>query len=79
MGKVWILTRSHNDHNQHGHYFVAPFKQLPTVEQLLDFTKDEVDYSNVTDLLKFLLHLQKGGGRINDEQVWFTLTQPVLY
>ncbi len=79
MNKIWVLTRSHNDHNQYGHYFVAPFKQLPTVEQLLDFTKDEVDYSNVTDLLKFLLHLQKGGGRINDEQVWFTLTQTVLY
>jgi len=79
MDKIWVLTRSHNDHNQYGHYFVAPFKQLPTVEQLLDFTKDEVDYSDVTDLLKFLLHLKKGGGRINDEQVWFTLTQTVLY
>jgi len=80
MAKIYVLTRGHNDHNQHGDYFVAAFKQHPAVEQLLEFTKEEVGdgYSNVADLLKFLLHLQRGGGRINDEQVWFCLTQTDL-
>jgi hypothetical protein len=31
---VWILTEEYNEHDQHGEYFVAIFKNKPTVEQL---------------------------------------------
>jgi len=75
MTKIWVLTRSHNDYNQHGNYFVAAFRRTPELEQLIDFIRNDVDYSEVADLLKFLLHLKKGGGRLDSEDVWFNLEQ----
>lgn len=33
---MWIITRSKNDYNQHGDYFVACFKNKPTFK---DFVK----------------------------------------
>jgi hypothetical protein len=67
MSKIWVLTRTHNDYDQHGHYFVEAFKKLPTLEQLGDATLEEPNLD--------LLHLRKGGGRVNKEDVWFNLNQ----
>jgi hypothetical protein len=41
MKTIWILTKSYNDYNQHGDYFVAAFDKLPTERQLRDYGVDK--------------------------------------
>ncbi len=39
--KIWILTEAFADYDQHGEYFVAWFKEKPTVAALYSlFSKD---------------------------------------
>lgn len=71
---AWVLTRSHNDHDQHGEYFVAVWPSKPTTEQLAEFFRYTTGTpGNVMDALHFLLHLEKGGGRRATEDVWYDL------
>lgn len=78
--KVWVLTREHNDHDQHGEYFVAFWFTKPSITQLAKFfsnsDKDGFAPSNrsVMDAVAFLTHLLEGGGRRGVEDVWFNLT-----
>lgn len=60
---IWILTCAYNDYDQHGEYYLAAFKDFPTPEQLL-----------AHDIpLQAYAHMQKGGGRIDAENVWYYL------
>lgn len=72
---VWVLTSEVNAYDQAGEYFVKVFAKKPELEQLIDATKGTAPSSNVQELLKFLLHLQKGGGRMGTEDTWFHLRE----
>lgn len=39
--KIWILTESYNDYNQHGSYFLAAFLRKPSLEDIQIFLKCE--------------------------------------
>lgn len=62
---VYVLTRSINDYNQDGEYFVAVFNAEPTEKQLVDCGVDP-------GRREFML---KGGGRIDYEHEWYMLTK----
>jgi hypothetical protein len=64
--KIWILTETWNDYNQHGDVFVAAFLNKPTEEQLKEYGVDEFEMEHV---------LIKGGGRLWMEDYWFNLFQ----
>lgn len=70
--KIWVLTREHNDYNQLGAYFVTAWTSVPSKEQLIDATVEHQPGS-VSELLKFVLRLEEGGGRHGVEDVWFNL------
>ena len=61
--QVYVLTRSHNDYDQHGEYFVAVFDKLPNYQQL-------VALGVPTNRVRYVTN---GGGRINNDEVWFKL------
>lgn len=63
MTKVWVLTRSYNDYNQHGDYFLAVFKDKPTEAQLKEYGVAEGD----------LQHVLSGGGRRGNVDEWENL------
>lgn len=42
--EVWVLTYEVNDYDQHGEYFLAVFKEKPTLEELMSFDIPE-DYA----------------------------------
>ena len=65
---AWVLTFECNDYDQHGEYFEAVFKNKPSVQQLIDqgVAESEVE-----------LTLQ-GGGRREDEGLWYNLKEVKL-
>ena len=74
MSKIWVLTRTHNDYNQHGDYFVAAFKKLPTLDQLEKLIVANGGPCDGHTLTDYVLYVQKGGGRMQDvDDVWFNL------
>ena len=62
MQSVWVLTTEHNDHDQHGEYFVEVFREYPTFEQL--------EVAGVDS--ESLPHVKQGGGRTEkyEDQWW---------
>ncbi len=72
--KVWILTSSYNDYDQHGEYFLAAFKDKPTKQQILDHCDihSEFKKEGLVD------HILSGGGRQNVEYQWFYLEHKEL-
>lgn len=69
---VWVLTRVHNDHDQHGEYFEQVFATKPDAYMLVDYIKGY--HTMPSELVKAALHLaERGGGRIGNEDVWFFL------
>lgn len=64
---IWVLTRSFNDYDQHGQYFVAAWTTKPTKEQLQPLTG-----FNEKGLDHLLIN---GGGRIGVEYDWYDLTE----
>lgn len=44
MKHVYILTREHNDYDQHGAYFEAVFSKQPTSETLAKYFADNNIY-----------------------------------
>lgn len=73
MSKIWVLTRTHNDYNQHGDYFVAAYKNLPTIQQLTEAIVTNCGPGRGINLIDYAPHVQKGGGRLGVEDVWFNL------
>lgn len=61
--KVWVLTREHNDYDQHGAYFEAVFMNKPTLDQLTAIVG--VQAQNVLD----------NKGRVNYADVWYNLDE----
>ena len=64
MNKVWVLTESYNDYDQHGNYFIKVWKNKPTEKELRD-----VGVENNIE------HVLNGGGRVNYEDQWYYLTE----
>lgn len=82
-GSVWALTSEYNDYDQHGAYFEAVFSKKPTVEELVEFftTDDKYKWHVSKDpmsALKFILHVQNGGGRMDNEDSWLRLEEVKL-
>ena len=65
--KAWILTVTYNDYDQHGDYFVAWWKDKPSLEELKQSTEGFSDNE--------LKHVLQGGGRIDDEYKWYNLIE----
>lgn len=63
---MWVVTKSVNDYNQYGDYFVCVFQNKPTVEELKASLGVNASYAR---------KLLAGGGRINDEAEWYFLTE----
>lgn len=71
---AWVLTSEYNSHDQYGEYFCAVWSTKPTVEDLAHFFKSNSGpHKSVMEALHFLLHLEKGGGRIGHEDEWYNL------
>ncbi len=73
---AYILTRTHNEYDQHGSYFVAFFQSLPTIKEL----KAAIDADGGDSLNEYseerLSRIIAGGGREPGEDwYWYTLTQ----
>lgn len=79
---VWVLVRHHNDYNQYGEYFVDVFDEKPTVRTLVKYWREHMSaeyYPSQGDeiaALEFFLHLEGGGGRRDNEDVWFEVLGP---
>ena len=71
---VWVLTSSYNDYDQHGDYLCCVWNKKPKVDDLAKyFEMESGSYSNPMAALKFLLHVEKGGGRQEVEDQWYNL------
>lgn len=65
--KVWILTEERNEYDQYGEYFIAVFKDKPTLVQLSKY----IDSYYCTPE-----HVITGGGRTHHlEDVWYWLRE----
>jgi len=74
--KVWVLTRKHNEYDQHGEYFETLFTKQPSLQMLAAYFKDSSEYISLGDpfsAVEFLEHLREGGGRMEKEDVWYNL------
>jgi len=69
MTTVWILTEEYNEYDQHGEYFLAVFKEKPTIEKLMKFIGDEEEAKHV---------LAGGGNRRGNEGQWYFLREEPL-
>lgn len=69
--ELWILTRSVNDYNQHGDYFVAAWTYKPGMEELAKAAK--LDKRQVFDKAVLENLVNNGGGRLELEDVWYNL------
>ena len=74
MKKIWVLTASYNDYDQHGDYFVAAFDKKPSRKDIEDLKLTEVmNWEPAkSDAIN---HILEGGGRRKCEQVWYDLVQ----
>lgn len=64
--EVWVLTEEVNDYNQYGEYFLAVFKEKPTLEDLMSFDIPEDYAQSCLDTGGSVYVLQRGviGGGI---------------
>jgi len=63
---MWVITRSINDYNQDGDYFVSVFDHKPSVEELKKLLRCGDEYAK---------NLENGGGRYDGEGEWHHLTE----
>lgn len=66
--KVWVLTEEYNQYDQYGEYYLAVFKDKPTLEKLLNFGMNET----------IAKHVLNGGGREKVEDQWYNLREEEL-
>jgi len=82
MTKIFVLTREHNEYDQHGSYFVRAFSELPSLEKLAEVIQTEGDFHcqamNTDFAIALSEHLRKGGGRRGTEDVWYNLDEVEL-
>ena len=72
---VWVLKSAYNDYDQHGEYFIAVFRNLPTLEQLAKETETSLETIHGLEAME---RLQRGGGRENYEYQWYILEKEEL-
>lgn len=67
MATIWVLLESYNDYDRRGDYFVTAWTRKPNADQLRK-------YVNEDNFEEEVAHLLAGGGRVNYEDGWYTLT-----
>lgn len=79
--KVFVLTRSVSDYNQHGDYFVAVFAARPSVKALAEHFYGvgfNTGHMDMMAAIAFLEHVRAGGGRRGTEDEWYDLEEKEL-
>lgn len=74
--KVWVLTSEHNDYDQYGEYFLAVYKEKPSLKECESILLKHgiIDKFQAEEhKTKMAKHLQNGGGRIDSENMWLYL------
>ncbi len=66
--KVWILTEEYNQYDQYGEYYLAAFRDKPTLAQLIKLDMSEQEAQ----------HVLNGGGRQKNEDQWYNLKEEEL-
>jgi hypothetical protein len=69
--KIWILTRSENDYNQHGDYFVATWARKPSAFQVAKALGLNLEMPFQKAIALNLVN--NGGGRLDVEETWYHL------
>jgi hypothetical protein len=72
--KVWTLTRTINDYNQDGSYFVATFQEKPTAKDLVRFMIQhgtDLGFCGLSE--QYIEHIVQNGGRKLNEDTWYDL------
>lgn len=64
---MWIVTRSINEYDQDGEYFVSAFVDKPDFKRLKKLFPNESDAT--------IGKLTRGGGRQNAEYEWYELVE----
>ncbi len=73
---AYILTRTHNEHDQYGSYFVAFFNRLPTVGDLkAAIDKDDGDSQNEYSEDRLSRIIAGGGREPGEDWFWYTLSK----
>ena len=72
---VWVLKSAYNEYDQHGEYFIAIFRHLPTLEQLAKEAETSLEYDHGVEAME---RLQRGGGQKNSEYQWYILDKEEL-
>jgi len=71
---MWILTREINEYDQDGAYFEAAFENEPILFDLAHHFYPSESFDKLsTEQMDFLVHIAKGGGRIEFEHTWYNL------
>ena len=65
---ITVLTEEYNQYDQYGEYYLAVFKNKPTLEQLMKFDMNEQGAQ----------HVLNGGGRQKYEDQWYNLREEDL-
>lgn len=81
MNSVWILTKEYNQYDQYGEYFIAVYKDKPSLEEckkILISHKLISTYQCEDYQTERALHLFNGGGRIDTEDEWLYLYEEKL-
>lgn len=69
---VWVLTREHNEYDQHGAYFEAVFSKQPSIQELAPHLSGYLP-QDMGVAIAMCEHVRKGGGRYKMEDVWYNL------
>lgn len=76
---MWIVTKSYNDYNQHGEYFVACYTKKPNFDEFLKlYLKSEglqETYFDECVGIEKVKRYYENKGRYSDEDCWYNLRE----
>ena len=70
---IWVLTCEYNDYNQYGEYYIKAWDHLPSYDELKIQLEEQLGGNALSNTIHHLL--DKGGGRIKNEDCWWWLRE----